>query len=178
MGNIESTTFRLYAEVIVNSNINKVLDYGLPDHLEHITRGTGVSISLRGAKKYGIVHQIKTHTECKRVLPVLGVIDSGIILPQDLLELMFWMSQYYFAPLGKTLRLVLPGISSSIIQPKQHYRVLLKQSKAKTKEIILSIQKESPAQAATLKHYYHVALLLVFQNSWTRPRCHNLQSIL
>lgn len=50
MGNIESTTFRLYAEVIVNSNINKVLDYGLPDHLEHITRGTGVSISLRGAK--------------------------------------------------------------------------------------------------------------------------------
>lgn len=91
---------------------------------------------------------------------------------------MFWMSQYYFAPLGKTLRLVLPGISSSIIQPKQHYRVLLKQSKAKTKEIILSIQKESPAQAATLKHYYHVALLLVFQNSWTRPRCHNLQSIL
>ncbi|QEM74143.1 primosomal protein N' [Chlamydia abortus] len=151
MGNIESTTFRLYAEVIVNSNINKVLDYGLPHHLEHITKGTGVSVSLRGAKKYGIVHQIKTQTECKRVLPVLGVIDSGIILPQDLLELMFWMSQYYFAPLGRTLRLVLPGISSSIIQPKQQYRVLLKQSKAKTKEIILAIQKESPAQAATLK---------------------------
>ncbi|WP_348663167.1 primosomal protein N' [Chlamydia vaughanii] len=151
MGSIESTTFRLYAEVIVNSNINKVLDYGLPENLEHITKGTGVSVSLRGAKKYGIVHQIKSTTTCKRVLPVLGVIDSGIVLPQDLLELMFWMSQYYFTPLGRILRLVLPGITSSIINPKQHYRVLLKQSKAKIREAILAIREDSPSQAATLK---------------------------
>ncbi|VVT43068.1 Primosomal protein N' [Chlamydia avium] len=151
MGSTKSTSFRLYAEVIVNSNINKILDYGLPKDFEHITVGTGVSVSLRGIKTYGIVHKIKTTSSCKQVLPILNVIASEIVIPSDLLQLMFWMSQYYFTPLGRIVRLVLPGITSHIIQPKQHYRVVLKQNKTKIQEAILAISKDSPAQAATLK---------------------------
>ncbi|WP_201456332.1 primosomal protein N' [Chlamydia sp. 17-3921] len=151
MGYTEPSTFRLYAEVIVNSNINKMLDYGIPENLESISRGTGVIVSLRGAKKFGIVHHIKATTCCKHVLPILGVINSGIKIPKDLLELLFWMSQYYFAPLGKTLRLFLPAISSTIIQPKQQYRVILKKSKAKSRELIQQLQKVHPSQAAVLK---------------------------
>lgn len=151
MGYIESSTFRLYAEVIVGSNINKVLDYGVPENLEHITKGTAVTISLRGGKKVGVIYQIKTTTQCKKILPILGLSDSEIVLPQDLLDLLFWISQYYFAPLGKTLKLFLPAISSNVIQPKQHYRVVLKQSKAKTKEILAKLEVLHPSQGAVLK---------------------------
>lgn len=151
MGYTEPATFRLYAEVIVSSNINKVLDYGIPSHLEHVTEGTGVTVSLRGVKKIGIVHHVKTTTCCKRILPILGVINSEIKLSKDLLELLFWMNQYYFSPLGKTLRLFLPPISSTIIQPKQHYRVVLKKSKVKIRELLQQLQKNHQAQAAVLK---------------------------
>ncbi|WP_100934206.1 primosomal protein N' [Candidatus Chlamydia corallus] len=151
MGYIESSTFRLYAEVIVGSNINKVLDYGVPENLEHITKGTAVTVSLRGAKKVGVVYQIKATTQCKKILPVLGISDSEIFLPQDLLDLLFWISQYYFAPLGKTLKLFLPSISSNVIQPKQHYRVVLKQSKAKIRELLAKLEVSHPSQASVLK---------------------------
>lgn len=151
MGSTKSPSFRLYAEVIVNSNINKILDYGLPENFEHISPGTGVSVSLRGVKTYGIVYKIKTTSSCKHVLPISNIISSEIVLPPDLLQLIFWMSRYYFTPLGRIIRLVLPGITSNIIQPKQHYRVILKQNKAKTKKAIFSLSEDSPAQAATLK---------------------------
>ncbi|SPN74034.1 Primosomal protein N',primosome assembly protein PriA,ATP-dependent protease HslVU (ClpYQ), peptidase subunit,primosomal protein N',Type III restriction enzyme, res subunit [Chlamydia serpentis] len=151
MGYTESLTFRLYAEVVVGSNINKVLDYGVPEKLEHITKGTSVIVSLRGAKKVGIVYQVKATTRCQQVLPILGVPESAIILPQDLLDLLFWMSQYYFAPLGKTLRLFLPSISSNIIQPKQQYRVVLKVSKAKVRELLSELEGTHPSQGSVLK---------------------------
>ncbi|ANH78721.1 primosomal protein N' [Candidatus Chlamydia sanziniae] len=150
MGHTEPSTFRLYAEVIVASNINKTLDYGIPKDFEFITRGTGIIIFLRGTKKIGVIHKVKTSTACKYVLPILGVLDSEVTLSKDLLDLMFWMSRYYFAPLGKTLRLFLPDVSSNTIQPKQHYRVLLKQSKAKIRELVQQLKKDHPGQASVL----------------------------
>ncbi|EPP34746.1 primosomal protein N' [Chlamydia ibidis] len=151
MGHSEQPTFRLYAEVIVSSNISKTLDYGVPEELEYITQGTGVRVPLRGAQKYGIVKQIKNSSSCTQVLPILSVIDSGIVIPKELLNLVLWMSQYYFCPLGKTLRLVLPSISSGIIQPRQIQKVVLKLNKTKTRKLINDLEKRNPAQAKVLE---------------------------
>lgn len=150
MDSTKSTSFRLYAEVIVNSNINKILDYGLPKDFEHIPVGTGVSVPLQRSKTYGIVYKIKTTTSCKQVLPISNIITSEIFLSSDLLQLIFWMSQYYFTPLGRIVHLVFPLsiITSQATQSKQHYRIVLKQNKTQIQKILPTI---SPEHATIVK---------------------------
>lgn len=169
MVDTQPTTFRLYAEVIVNSNINKTLDYGLPATFEHLCPGTGVMVPLKGSDRVGVIHTIKDSTKCQQVLPISGLIDSRIVLSEDLMQLMKWMSQYYFSPLGKTLRLFLPHVSSQTVHPKQQYYVSLAYGKTKTKRQILELEKSHPAQANVLKTLlsaaYPISLSSVMQEA-------------
>ncbi|WP_213357449.1 replication restart helicase PriA [Chlamydiifrater phoenicopteri] len=137
MGNIKQTTFRRYAEVIVGSTINKILDYGIPENLEtEIFRGSVVSVPLRGSQKAAIVIRTKTETKSPYVFPIINNIDSGITLSEDLLELIIWMSKYYFCPLGKMLKLVIPSKAQTVVQPKEHYLVSCLKSKSKIRALI------------------------------------------
>lgn len=153
MEHLETTTFRLYAEVIVCTKINKILDYGIPPELEHLVPGMGIKIPFRNAEKYGVVYKIKSSSEHQqRILPILGVIDSEIILPPHALQLLIWMSQYYLAPLGKTLSLFLPTMSTEILQSKAKCRVFLNQDEAETQQHIQNLSKQFPKQAKILTH--------------------------
>lgn len=110
----DSSTFRLYAEVIVHANFSKVLDYGIPESLSFLQEGMAVRVPIRGKERSGIIYKIKDFTNIQgAILPIHSHIASGITLSKDLMELMLWMSQYYFTPLGKTLHLFLPALSSA-----------------------------------------------------------------
>lgn len=149
MESTEQTTFRLYAEVIISALSVKILDYGIPEHLEHISPGTGVHVSLCGVKRYGIVHRIKDSSTCTSVRPILDSIDSKIVLPKELVDLIFWVHQYYCSPLGRILCLALPSLTSHTIRPLRRYWLALKHSKAETKTLIQDLQ--NPAYVTILQ---------------------------
>lgn len=88
--------FRLYAEVIVNANINKILDYGIPAELENlVTVGSVVKVPLQrkltnDKYKIAIVLKIKSSSDFVHVIqPILDISYEGITLPQDLIDLIF-----------------------------------------------------------------------------------------
>ncbi|WP_213318089.1 replication restart helicase PriA [Chlamydiifrater volucris] len=152
MGHIKQVTFRQYAEVIVGSTINKILDYGIPENLENkISKGSVVLVPLRGSKKPAVVIQIKNETQSPYVFPIISNIDSGITLSEDLLELIIWMSKYYFCPLGKTLKLVIPSSTQTLIQPKEHYLVSCLKSKSKLRALIREKGSEDSPQTRVLR---------------------------
>jgi primosomal protein N'' len=149
-------SFRLYAEVLVSANINKILDYGIPAELEdRVTIGSVVKVPLQrkvtnDKYKFAIVLKIKDSSDFANVIqPIAGISYEGVTLPKDLIDLIFWISQYYFCPLGSTLSLFLPTVYSQTHSTKHQNNVFLGQNAERTQEIIKSI--EDPHQIAVLR---------------------------
>ncbi|QYC79314.1 primosomal protein N' family DNA-binding protein, partial [Chlamydia suis] len=102
-------SFRFYAEVLVSANINKILDYGIPAELENLVAvGSVVKVPLQrklpqDKYKFAVVLKIKDSSDFVNVIqPIIDISYEGIILSKDLIDLVFWISQYYFCPLGST----------------------------------------------------------------------------
>lgn len=148
--------FRLYAEVIVNANINKILDYGIPAELENlVTVGSVVKVPLQrkltnDKYKIAIVLKIKSSSDFVHVIqPILDISYEGITLPQDLIDLIFWISQYYFCPLGSAVSLFLPTVYAQTHSTKHQNNVFLGQNAERTQEILKTL--DNPQQIAVLR---------------------------
>ncbi len=148
--------FRLYAEVIVNANINKILDYGIPAELENlVTVGSVVKVPLQrkltnDKYKIAIVLKIKSSSDFVHVIqPILDISYEGITLPQDLIDLIFWISQYYFCPLGSAVSLFLPTVYAQTHSTKYQNNVFLGQNAERTQEILKTL--DNPQQIAVLR---------------------------
>lgn len=140
----QTTTFRLYAEVIVDKGFNIILDYGIPENMEALTLGMGVKVLLNQRETYGVIYKIKTSTTCqRRILPILGPIDSKIILPPHALDLLIWVSQYYCASLSDSLALFLPAYAIKNIPTETSYKLFLNQDADTTRQLMRSIPKKS-----------------------------------
>jgi primosomal protein N' (replication factor Y) len=72
--------------------------------------GARVLVPFSGQKLMGVV--IRVHTDAPageiEIKPVQQVLDNTALLPDELMELARWISQYYLAPLGEVLRGMLP----------------------------------------------------------------------
>ncbi|MCS7313902.1 MAG: primosomal protein N' [Bryobacterales bacterium] len=99
----------LYCEVGLPIPLERTFTYALPETLRHRVRpGCRLLVPFAGRKLVGFV--LRCHNQAPEVVPrqVLRLLDEEPALEQDLIELGRWISSYYCAPLGETLRAMAP----------------------------------------------------------------------
>ena len=99
-----------YADIAVPLPLPGPLTYRLPD-----TLGVGPQIGCRARVRVGkrrlvgiIVSLYSEPPDLERILPVESVLDRAPILSSEILELGAFISDYYLAPIGETLRALFP----------------------------------------------------------------------
>ncbi|MCC6749815.1 MAG: primosomal protein N' [Deltaproteobacteria bacterium] len=74
--------------------------------------GSRVVVPLGGRRVVGVVSGIQVDAEVpegRRLREISEVLDSDPVVDAEVLELVAWIADYYFAPLGEVLRLALPA---------------------------------------------------------------------
>lgn len=105
-----------YAEVIPSLRLPKkfeYFDYILPDELKNTVRaGSIVFVPFRGKNTLGLVTKIKkTSVYDRRKLKVIKkIVDENIILPEELIKIIFWLKNFLGVPTSLALKTVLPEI--------------------------------------------------------------------
>ncbi len=106
--------------VVLPVPLNRTYIYAVPEALAaRAVPGARVVVPLRRRRVVGIVtgavsHQPSADIEVKRIL---GVPDDQPALSPALLSLGRWISDYYGAPLGLSLRAILPGPLWDVARP-------------------------------------------------------------
>lgn len=150
-------SFSLYAEVIVDLEIGKVLDYGIPEALQTcVRRGAEVAILVRGKRRKGYIFALKAHSTVSRVLPILEVLQMAMPVSEDLFDLSIWMARYYCTPLSKVFKTVLPSTMRGKAQEKQQWFVSRCESLEKLTQVCIALRQKAPAQAAVLDELLRV----------------------
>jgi primosomal protein N' (replication factor Y) len=103
-----------FAEVAVTLPVNGRYHYRVPGVLaSRLHVGSRVLVRFGGQKVTGVVVQTDvTPPPGIKVVDVSDVLDEGLALPADLVELCLWVSDYYEAPPGEVLRAALPAGTS------------------------------------------------------------------
>jgi primosomal protein N' (replication factor Y) (superfamily II helicase) len=99
----------LYCDVSVPVPLDQSFTYSLPDTLRHrVQAGCRVLVPFGTRKLVGVV--LRTHSEKPQgtIREALRLLDEEPALGDDLLKLGRWISAYYCAPLGETLRAMTP----------------------------------------------------------------------
>jgi primosomal protein N' (replication factor Y) len=142
-----------FARVILETNINKALDYSIPLYLNSkIKKGMLVEVPLRGKLKKGYILSIHDKTEIKNTLEINRLVSNETI-SSDLFSLALWMSKYYCCNLSKIFKYIIPSSIRNEINPK--YQILLISNKT-NKEILFLLKqllKKYPAQAKALEFF-------------------------
>lgn len=74
--------------------------------------GTRVLVPFRRSEQVGWIVGEGDPAGLKNIRPVLDVLEERPSIPAELLALARWMSEYYIAPLGITLRAMVPSVLS------------------------------------------------------------------
>jgi primosomal protein N' (replication factor Y) len=109
-----------YAAVVLPVPVSRPYIYEVPDALaDRAVPGARVVVPLRRRSMVGIVTEVVGHQSSVGVAikPIAGVPDDEPALSPALLELGRWISDYYGAPLGLSLRAILPGPLWSVARP-------------------------------------------------------------
>jgi len=99
----------IYCDVSLPVPLDQVFTYSLPETLRHrVQTGCRVLAPFGTRKLSGVV--LRTHSDPPSgpVKEILRLLDEEPVLDADLLKLGQWVSEYYCAPLGETLRAMTP----------------------------------------------------------------------
>lgn len=124
-------TRQLVAEVFVeltNQKVNKPFHYEIPDELkEKIKVGSRVLIPFGPRRIEGYVTFLPEETDYPKLKSILKVLEDDPVLSPVMIELAFWMSQYYLTSMSKVLQTMLPVA----LRPAKgdHKRVKIKKQK-------------------------------------------------
>src|SRR3989442_4278536 len=109
-----------YAAVVLPVPVNRSYIYEVPETLTgRVVPGARVVVPLRRRSVVGIVTELITQLPSAgiEIKPVAAAPDAEPAFWPALLELGRWMSDYYGAPLGLSLRAILPGPLWSVARP-------------------------------------------------------------
>lgn len=126
-----------YAEVLftqkVIDDLKPTLTYSIPKNI-NAKIGQNVLVPLRRGKKIGLIININDKKPEFKTLNIIEVLEESPLLSKSQIELLKWVSSYYFAPLFKVLKLFIP---KRVLSNKP-----IKERKSKKKEIKKSPKKE------------------------------------
>jgi len=99
-----------YAEVLLPQKVGinqQVLTYEIPESLP-ARRGHIVEVSLRNHSAKGVIFRVTENKPVFATKPITKIVEHAPHLEDAQLDLLEWISDYYFCPLFKTLKLFLP----------------------------------------------------------------------
>jgi len=107
-----------YAEVVLPVPVSRAYTYAVPDSLSaRIVAGARVVVPVRERRLMGVVTAPEVPPPAQGAKAILAAPDESPALSAPLLELGRWMSDYYGAPLGLSLRALLPGALWRVERP-------------------------------------------------------------
>ena len=146
-----SKSYRQYATVILDTAVDKMLEYGIPDQLtESLKRGMRVEVPLKGSLQTGTVFDIAQEAKFPAVQEITKTLSEHTLITEDLFDLALWIAKYYHAPLRQALKIMLPASIRKQVKPKQQLYVMRGATKEKLKEYCESMRNKFPTQAEVL----------------------------
>ena len=85
-----------------------ILDYKVPETIGPVEPGCGVICSLRGKSQNGIVLSVHETEEDTLLKELQEVIPGGPIVPEELIQVVFWVADTYMVELSQAISLVFP----------------------------------------------------------------------
>ncbi len=104
-----------YAEVYVaikTLGICHPFDYKIPPDLEELAKvGSVVAVPFGNRQETGYITRLKKNSgfSGKEIKPVTRILYDAPIFDRDRLKLIYWMSAYYVAPVGKIMEFFIPS---------------------------------------------------------------------
>lgn len=140
-----------YASVILDIAIEKPLDYQIPDSMiGQLKRGMRVKVPVNGRIQGGYIFELKDTKSYPRLKSIKELISDQEFLNEELFELALWISRYYFTPLSKVLKIMLPASIRKEIKPKEQLYVMRKKTRDELKQYCIEIRNKFPAQAGVI----------------------------
>ncbi len=110
----------MFAKIVFPIPVNNFYYYFLTDELaSRIRIGQRVRVDFNNRKTFGYVIEIKKTIDpglqsrpgwdIKEIKPVFEIIDHVPLFTEQILELAFWISSYYFASIGEVINLMTPS---------------------------------------------------------------------
>jgi primosomal protein N' (replication factor Y) len=141
------------AEVILDSALEKSLDYSIPETMTGIQVGMRVEVPLRGKTAKGTILNVKKSSTFARLKPLLRVLQGQSHFDEDLFALAQWMSKYYLTPLSKILKVFLPpSVRNEEQSHKKQTFIKPLISRNQLKETCTSIREKNASQAKVLDY--------------------------
>ncbi|MDN3506734.1 MAG: primosomal protein N' [Simkaniaceae bacterium] len=142
------------AEVVLDTTLEKTLDYSIPKELGTLRVGMRVEVPLRGRSAKGTILALKEKSAFQTLKPLLRALGEEAYLGEDLFALAQWMSKYYTAPLSKVLKVFLPpSVRDEDQKHKTQSFVRPLKSKGEMKTLCESLRGKFPAQAKVLDYF-------------------------
>lgn len=98
----------LFAEVLIQHRyamIQGILTYEVP---KNIREGQLIKVPFRKQEVSGLVLKITNKKPTYRTRPIISTIEANPVLSPWQIKLLYWISEYYFADLYRTVSLFLP----------------------------------------------------------------------
>lgn len=136
------------AEVIIDLNLEKPLDYSIPENMD-LKVGAFVEIPLQNRLVKGVVIQVKNESAFAKLKPIAKILDEAL-LPPDLMQLATFMTRYYLSPLRKVLKTIIPSTIREHKGAKKQFVVRRAKTLEETEELARDIRPKFPQQAEVL----------------------------
>ncbi len=149
---------RRYAKVAFELRLGKKLEYEVPEELRsRVHVGCKVRVPLGTRKQVGYIVGFVDKPSFSPLKKILGLVESELKVPDNVMELARWMSDYYCTDLGLTLRSVVPAAVRKDSAKFKYViivrrKVTIKQMREKCKEL----QIRSRGQARILEYMLKV----------------------
>ncbi len=138
------------ATVILDTNIEKPLDYSIPEDMLHkLLPGMRVEIEVKGSIRKGFIFSLKKESEFKSLKPIKNILSEQII-SSELFHLALWMAKYYCTSLNKVLKCIIPTSVREKIKPKMISFISLIKTKKETAKIAATLRQTHHNQAKVL----------------------------
>ena len=144
------------AEVVLDTALERPLDYSIPATCPPLKVGMRVEVPLRGKTAKGTILALKEKSPFSKIKPLIKALGEEPLISDDLFQLTLWISKYYSTPLSKVFKTVLPP---SLRDEKKTHKM---QSFVKPllslnalRETCEALRRANPAQAKVLDLLLH-----------------------
>lgn len=145
-----------FASVILENNIDKALDYLVPQNLlDEIKEGMLVEVPIRGKLKKGYLLSLKNFSDVQKTFEISRIVSQEV-LSKDLFTLAIWMSKYYCCSLSKILRCMIPTSIRKEINPKQQILLTTNKTNSELLAILKDLLQKHPQQAKALEIFIKI----------------------
>lgn len=103
---------RMYADIILPLSLDEVYTYAVPGKIsKKLRKGMAVRVPFGKKNRYtGIVRRIHDNKPgIAKIREITGIADTGLFIPDELLELWQWVSEYYYCSPGDVMNAAIPS---------------------------------------------------------------------